>query len=168
MHRVHEIAAGLWLAGCECIALYALTQYLGRDSGIHLQFFVLAAAPFVILGLKRMWLIGVVVVVGLVLHIVLWFSYPREMALLEVKQETLDLIYVNAGITTALLIAATVYYAYYLADKAQQEVDRLLHNILPASIVERLKEHPGVAIANKVDEALGDVYRPCRFYSSCL
>ncbi|MCP4937193.1 MAG: adenylate/guanylate cyclase domain-containing protein [bacterium] len=153
MHRVHEIAAGLWLAGCECIALFALTHYLGRDAGIHVQYLVLAATPFVIFGLKRMWLVAVVVLLGLILHVVSWFSYPTKMALLKVDQQTLDLLYVNASITTVLLIAACVYYAYYLGDKAQQEVDRLLHNVLPASIVERLKEHPGEPIANKVDEA---------------
>ncbi len=153
MHRVHEIAAGLWLAGCECIALYALTHYLGRDAGIHLQYLVLAAAPFVIMGLKRMWLVGVLVLLGLVLHLVSWFGYPPQRALLKIDQHTLDLIYVNASITTVLLIAASVYYAYYLARKAQREVDRLLHNVLPASIVQRLKERPGEAIANRVDEA---------------
>ncbi len=152
-HRIHEIAAGLWLAGCECIALFALTHYLGREAGIHVQYLVLAAAPFVILGLKRLWLVAVVVLLGLILHVVSWFSYPTKMALLQVDQPTLDLLYVNASITTVLLIAASVYYAYYLAGKAQQEVDRLLHNILPASIVERLKENPGEPIANRVDEA---------------
>ncbi len=153
VHRVHEIAAGLWLAGCECIALFALTNYLGREAGIHVQYLVLAAAPFVILGLKRLWLVAVVVLLGLILHIVSWFSYPTKTALLKVDQPTLDLLYVNASITTVLLIAASVYYAYYLAGKAQQEVDRLLHNILPASIVERLKEYPGEPIANRVDDA---------------
>lgn len=152
-HRLHEVAGGVLLAGAEYIALYALTVYLGREAGIHLQYLVGAAAPFVILGLKRMWLIWTLVFLGLGLHLMSWFTYPAPKALLQIDAETLDLLYVNASITTVLLIAATVYYAYYLADKAQSEVDALLLNILPASIVERLKQNPGEAIANKVDEA---------------
>ena len=153
IHRVHEVAGGLWLAGLEAIALYALTQYLGRDAGLHLQYFVLAAAPFVILGLKRLWLVALVVFLALVLHLASWFFPSTQITRLSVDRETINLLYVNASITTVLLIAATVYYAYYLAGKAQQEVDALLLNILPASIVERLKENPGKAIANRIDEA---------------
>ena len=152
-HRFHEVAGGLWLASLECLALYALVKYLGRDAGIHLQYFVLAAAPFVILGLKRMWLVAVFVLLALFLHLASWFWHAPATALLNVEGETLDLLYVNAAITTVLLIAATVYYAYYLADKAQRQVDSLLENILPVSIVERLQENPGQAIANRVDEA---------------
>ena len=153
VHRVHEVAGGLLLAVSECIAIYTLSQYLGRDAGLQLQLFVLAAAPFLILGLKRMWLIALVVVSALAVHLAAWFFLPPQSALLVVDAETIDLLYVNASITTILLIAATVYYAYYQTDKAHQEVDRLLLNILPASIVVQLKENPGEEIAVRVEDA---------------
>ena len=152
-HRVHEVAGGLLLAGSEIIALYALTRYLGRDAGIQLQYFVLAAAPFVILGLKRIWLIVLVVLFALALHLASWFLVPMNSALLSIDRDTINLLYVNASITTVLLISVTVYYAYYLAGKAQAQIDSLLLNTLPASIVERLKENPDLAIAERVEEA---------------
>ncbi len=152
-NRVHKLAGGLLLAGAEYVALFALSLYLGREAGIQLQYLIGAAAPFVILGLRRLWLVAVIVLLGLMLHLYAWFSFPTERALLQTGQDVLDLLYVNAAITTVLLISATVYYAYFLAGRAQREVDQLLANILPAAIVERLKERPGEAIANRVDDA---------------
>jgi adenylate cyclase len=51
------------------------------------------------------------------------------------------------------MVAAVVYYAFKLAERAQEETDRLLHNILPTSIANRLKEAPGAVIADQVAEA---------------
>src|SRR3954463_5372326 len=52
-HRLHELAGGLLILVCEPVALFALAGVLGRDAGIQLNLIVGAAAPFVILGLKR-------------------------------------------------------------------------------------------------------------------
>jgi adenylate cyclase len=127
-------------------------RYLGRLSGIHLQYFVGAAAPFLILGLSRLPLIIALVSAGFALHITSWFLYPPDAALIAVDADMLDALYVTAASTTFVLIAATVYYAYSLAERAQAETDTLLRNILPESVVDRLKAAPDAAIADSFEE----------------
>ncbi len=152
-HRFHETAGALFLAGSEYAALFAFTAYLGQDSGLHLQYFVGAAAPFVILGLGRLRLVIFAVLLALILHLAAWHFFGGREPLLPVDQETLNMLYVNAVFTTVGLIAASVYYAYLLADRAQAEVDALLRNILPEDVVERLKDHPGATISDSFKQA---------------
>ncbi len=152
-HRISDLAGGLIIMISECIALMWFTAYLGNESGIHLQYFIASAATFVVFGVQRWKLIVPMVVIAIVLHIVAWFSFPPEAALIKAPASVLDDIYLQAAITTGVLIAATVYYAFSLTEAAKAETDALLRNILPDSVVERLKESPGVAIADSHDNA---------------
>ena len=152
-HRISDIAGGLILVISEYIALILFAAYLGRSSGVQLQYFVAAAAPFVVFGLKRLWLIVPVILIAAVLHLLSWFSFPGSAAFIVANREVIDSIYVQAAITTFGLIAASVYYAFRLAENAKAETDTLLRNILPDSIVERLKLKPGEAIADNFREA---------------
>ena len=151
-HRVHEIAGGLLIAVAEFIALFLFMRYLGRLSGVHLQYFIGAAAPFLILGLSRLPLVIALVAGCFALHITAWFFYPAEAALIKVEPAMLDTLYITAASTTFVLIAAIVYYAYSLAERAQAETDALLRNILPESVVDRLKANPEAAIADSFEE----------------
>lgn len=153
MHRFNEVAGGLMIAIAEFVALFMLTAHLGRESGIHVQYIVYAAAPFVILGLERLKLVLLLVVIGFVLHVAAWFMFPEERALLHVAKFEIDSVYMTAAVTTFGLIAATVYYAFHLAERAEAETDALLRNILPEPIVERLKAAPGATIADSFADA---------------
>jgi adenylate cyclase len=152
-HRLHETAGGLMLAGAEYVALFVLTRYLGRDTGLQLQYFIGVAAPFVIFGLRRLWLVASIVVSGTLLHLAVWFLNRPETASIPLDQAAIDQLYLSATLVTSALIAATVHYAYHLAERARREVDELLHNILPAPIVERLKAAPGRPIADEIADA---------------
>ncbi len=152
-HRVNEIAGGLVLAAAEFAALFVLTGYLGHSSGIHIQYITYAAAPFVILGLGRLKLILSLVITGFVLHLASWFLFPDHRAFLSVNAANLDATYITASVTTFGLIAATVYYAFHLAERAEAQTESLLRNILPETIVDRLKAAPGTTIADSFEEA---------------
>jgi adenylate cyclase len=152
-HRVNEIAGGLTLAIAEFVALFVLTGYLGHSSGIHIQYITYAAAPFVILGLGRLKLILALVITGFVLHLASWFMFPDHRAFLNVDAANLDAMYITASVTTFGLIAATVYYAFHLAERAEAQTESLLRNILPETIVDRLKAAPEATIADSFDEA---------------
>jgi adenylate cyclase len=152
-HRLSEIAGALIIVVAEWIALIAFTMYLGHDSGVHLQYFVGAAAPFVVFGLKRLWLVIPVIVSGLALHLMAWFWFPPSTMRIAAEREVIDSIYVQAAITTVGLIAASVYYAFRLAENAKAETDNLLRNILPDAIVERLKAKPDEPISDQFREA---------------
>lgn len=151
-HRIHEIAGGLLIVIAEWIALLAFTMYMGTSSGVHLQYFVGAAACFVVLGLERIKLTLVLVVSGLVLHLVAWFQFPPSAARIAMPQDMLDSFYVQAAVTTVALTAASVWYAFRLAEQARAETDALLRNILPDSVADRLKAKPGEIVADSHDE----------------
>ncbi|MBA4130398.1 MAG: adenylate/guanylate cyclase domain-containing protein [Hyphomicrobium sp.] len=152
-HRINDVAGALIIVAAEWAALIAFSMYLGHHSGVHLQYFVGAAAPFVVFGLKRLWLIVPVILSGLALHLASWFWFPESAALIPADKEVIDSIYVQAAITTVGLIAASVFYAFRLAEQAKTETDNLLRNILPDAIVERLKAKPDAIIADQFTDA---------------
>lgn len=152
-HRINDVAGGIIIVTFEWIALYLFAEYLGRSSGVQLQYIVASAAPFVVFGLKRLWIIIPIILSGLALHLLSWFWYPHSEALIHADREVIDSIYIQAAITTFGLIAASVYYAFRLAENAKAETDTLLRNILPDSIVERLKGRPGEIIADSFHDA---------------
>ena len=152
LHRFGEIAGGLFLVLNEYTALFALTLYLGTDSGLHIQYFGGVATFFVILGLQRLKLIIILSALTIVLHLLAWAWFTADRALLPVRQSDLSQHYATAVVATVCVIGIVVYYAFKLAETAQNETDALLHNILPATIVDRLKAAPGATIADQVAE----------------
>ncbi|MGE3231380.1 MAG: adenylate/guanylate cyclase domain-containing protein [Hyphomicrobium sp.] len=153
VHRFGSAAAALLILVTECAALLAFTYYLGRESGLHLQYIAFAAAAFVVFGLGRLWLVIPSITVALVLHLVSWFWFPRSAAAIAAPQDVLDSLYMQAVITTFGLIAAAVFYAFRLAENAKAETEALLRNILPDTIVERLKAKPAEHVADTFPEA---------------
>lgn len=152
-HRYSELAGGLIIIISEYIALFCFTAYLSHEAGLHLQYFVAAAATFVVFGVERWKLIVPLVLLGIVLHIAAQKMFPEESALILADPRVINDLYLQAAVTTGVLIAATVYYAFSLAEAAKAETDTLLRNILPDSVVSRLKENPGAAIADSHDNA---------------
>jgi adenylate cyclase len=152
-HRISDTAGGLLLVAAEFVALYGFTAFFGRSGGAPMQYIVAAAAPFVIFGLKRVWLVVGIVVMALCLHLFAWFSFPRSQALLHVDSDMLNALYVQGAITTFGLIAASVYYSFSLAERAKAETDAVLRNVLPDSVVERLKSNPEDTIFDSFSSA---------------
>lgn len=153
MHRFGAVAAALLILVTECVALLVFTSFLGRESGLHVQYVAFSAAAFVVYGLHRTWLIFLSITAALALHILAWFWYPSAAALIPTDQDVLDSMYIQAAITTFGIIAAAVYYAFRLAETAKAETDALLRNILPDTVVARLKAKPTEHVADTFAEA---------------
>jgi adenylate cyclase len=152
-HRLNDIAGALLIAVTEFVALFLFTLYLGRTSGIHIQYFACPAAFFVIFGLQRLRLVLVFTAIGLALHVAAWMLFPRSAAWIPVDDAMLNSLYVTASFTTITMIAAVVYYAFRLAEDARAQTEALLRNILPDSIVDRLTDKPDAVIADSFEEA---------------
>jgi len=152
-HRISDIAGGLLIVGAEYAALLGFGDFFSREGGSQLQYIIAAAAAFVIFGLNRIWLIIGVVGLGLVLHLCSWFWFPAEGRVAPYEQPVADSLYVQGAITTVVLIAACVWYAFSLVERAKAETDAVLRNVLPDAIVERLKAKPGTLIADSIDDA---------------
>ncbi len=147
-HRINDIAGGLLIAVAELAALLAFTAYFGRSAGTPMMYVAFSAAPFVVFGLKRIWLVLGTVLAALVLHLYAYFTFHRSDAWLAMDDAFLDANYVQGAITAFGLIAASVYYAFSLAERAKAETDAVLRNVLPDNVVERLKAVPDAAIAD--------------------
>ena len=152
-HRVSDIAGGLMVVLSEYVALFGFISFFGREGGGHLQYIIAAAAPFVVFGLARIWLVLAIVAGGLALHLYVWFHFPPTAARFAADRAVVDGLYVQGAVTTFVLIAASVFYAFRLVERAKSETDGLLRNILPDSVVDRLKAAPGKAVADSFDEA---------------
>ncbi len=147
-HRISDIAGAILIAVAELAALLAFTAYFGRTAGTPLMYVAFSAAPFVVFGLKRMWLVLGTVLTALVLHLYAYFTFHRSDAWLPMDDAFLNANYVQGAITAFGLIAASVYYAFSLAERAKAETEAVLRNVLPDNVVERLKAVPDAAIAD--------------------
>lgn len=147
-HRINDIAGGLLIAVAELAALLAFTAYFGRTAGTPLMYVAFSAAPFVVFGLKRIWLVVGTVLTALALHLFAYFTFHRSDAWLAMDDAFLDANYIQGAITAFGLIAASVYYAFSLAERAKAETEAVLRNVLPDNVVERLKAVPDGAIAD--------------------
>ncbi len=150
-HRFNDIAGGLLIVVVEFAALFVITMLLGRDSASHLHYMIAPAAGLVPFGLHRPRMVSAIIASGIILFIAAHFLFPPEQAWIKLGPDIINPLFVQTAITVGVLIAASVWYAFSLAEQARVETDRLLHNILPASIVERLKQRPDGLIANAHD-----------------
>lgn len=153
MHRFGDTAGGLLLVVAEFIALMGFTAFFSRDGGAPLQYVVAAAAPFVIFDIRRSWFVIAIVIIALSLHLTAWFSFEQSFGITEINADMLKSLYIQGAITTFGLIAASVYYAFSLAERAKAETEIVLRNILPDSVVERLKAQPDEPIADSFANA---------------
>lgn len=152
-HRISDIAGGLLLVAVEFAALVGFASFFSREGGGHLQYLIAAAAAFVIFGLERIWLVAGVILLAVVLHLYVWYTFPLTGPITPDQQAVMDSLYTQGAITTFALIAASVYYAFSLAEQAKAETDAVLRNVLPDPIVERIKANPGGLIADSIDDA---------------
>lgn len=153
LHRFGENVAGLYIVAFEYIGLFYLTALLGQDSGIQMNYLIAAAVPFLAFDRRKPALIFGIIGVGLVLHLAARFALPLDRAMIQADEILLANIYVMTAVTAFGLIAAIVYYALLLKDRAEARTEELLRNILPVSIAERLKANPTANIAENYDQA---------------
>ncbi|MFN0218586.1 MAG: adenylate/guanylate cyclase domain-containing protein [Hyphomicrobium sp.] len=152
MHRFNDIAGALLLISAELVALVGFAWFFGKAGGAPLQYAVFAAAPFVVFDVPRFRIALAVVASALVLHFIAWFSFPQPGSL-NVTPDMTNSLYIQGGMTTFGLIAASVYYAFSLAERAKAETESVLRNVLPESVVERLKARPDETIADAFPHA---------------
>src|SRR5207237_4599524 len=97
LHRFHELAGALSMAFAEGIGLFLLTYLLGREAGLHMQYFAAIGGYFVILGLARLKLIIALITGSFILHILAWALFTQDRAQLTVQPYELDQLYVTAA-----------------------------------------------------------------------
>jgi adenylate cyclase len=153
LHRFGASAAALWLTAVLFSTMLYFIAFLGRDSGIQLNYIGAAAATLAVLGVKRLPLAVAIAVLALICHLAGWFLFPPDKARVIEDAWFLDQLYVNSAVSIMAIIFLIVFYGFRLAYLAEQRMDALLHKMMPAEIVQRLKEKPDETIADSYDAA---------------
>lgn len=131
---------------------------LGTGSGLQFYFVVAAAIMVIILGIDHILLASVLSALGAVTVVALEFFVPDSTGTQPEWARTTSFILTVA--TAWILVIATLWFSLRetrrarLAMEAEYErSERLLANILPATIAERLKDPTRTVIADRYDDA---------------
>ena len=146
-HRFGRIAAGLWLSLIVFVFVGWFTSLLGRESGVMLNLIATAAVSFAILGLERVRLVAVICVLAGAIIIYSWMAWPGPAPGIHDDPAFMQQIFVTAIVSVMTIMFVVVYYAFYLARKAQGRLQDLMKSMMPDAIAERLMANEGETIA---------------------
>lgn len=152
LHRFGSAVGGLVLATSLFITIFYFTYIFGREAGIHLNYFGAAAAAFVIFGLRRLPIIVLVIIAGLVLHLTAQFKFVTGAVAGQIEPWFVPQTYLFSAGSIMLIIAIVVWYSFRMAADAEERSERLLRNVLPDAVAEELKARPGQMIAERYEE----------------
>lgn len=153
LHRFGRAAAAFWLAAVIFSTIFYFIAFLGRDAGIQLNYIGAAAGALAILGTQRLIAAALIALAALFCHLAAWYLYPPQAAINIEEPSFLNQLYANSAISVMAIVFLIVFYAFRLVRIAEARTDALLHNMMPAKIVARLKERPGETIAESYEAA---------------
>jgi adenylate cyclase len=153
-----ELVAPLTFVTFAYVSVTFICYTIGTGSGLQFYFLVAASLVVLVLGIERITMASVIAAIGVAITIALELTVPRNRGL--GPSWTLTAGFISAVATSALMIVATIWYTLREIDRAEQAMEaeyerseRLLANILPATIAARLKEPTRTVIADKYDDA---------------
>jgi adenylate cyclase len=156
--RFGELAAPLTFVLFAYVSVGFFCYTIGTGSGLQFYFVVAATLSVLILGIERIALASAVAALGAVITIALELTVPRDRGLGPAW--TLTVGFVSSVVSSAVLLVATIWYMMRETERAEsameaeyQRSERLLANILPGTVAERLKDPARTVIADKYDDA---------------
>ncbi len=137
----------------------SLTLIFGVESGVYFYFLAGAASAILIMGIYQ----NTLSILSFSLQIGLFIYFEHSSiplaAFLHLDHTFLHALHFAAILLTMLFIFCMIYYAFYQAQLAEDALEReydysekLLANMLPASIATELKRNPGKTIADSHDD----------------
>jgi adenylate cyclase len=149
LHRYGRLASIFYLVAIIFSFIFFFISFLGRESGIQLNYIGAAAVVMVVCGERYLrYAIATIFLAG-ILHLAAWFSFPNPRQGLELDPSFLATLYTMSALSIMAIIFVVVVYAFHLVRQAQDQTDALLHNIMPTEIAERLKAEPDATIADR-------------------
>jgi len=153
-----ELLAPLTFVTFAYMSVTFFCYTIGTGSGMQFYFLVAASLVLLVLGIERVALAAVIAGIGVVITVVLELTVPEDRGL--GPSWTLTAGFISAVTSSAVMIVATIWYTLREIERAESAMEneyerseRLLANILPATIAERLKEPTRAVIADKYDDA---------------
>ncbi|UJW74233.1 adenylate/guanylate cyclase domain-containing protein [Rhizobium sp. SL42] len=159
-HRFGATAGAVYLCTMWLIFGLASCLFFGRDSGLQFFFLPGAAASILVFGAERLALSGLVALIALCAFLVVEIVLVQPISFLHVEPVFLQVLYYMTVPFTFLLIFTTSFFAFKEAAQAETALEteyrfseRLLQNILPRAVADRLKDHRTQIVADHVDSA---------------
>ncbi len=152
-HRFGRPAAVIWLALVFFVSLTYFTSLLGRESGVILNLIGSSAVAFAILGLNRLGWVAAITLASAALIIFCWLRFPDSAVGIELDPSFTHQLFITSIVSVMAIVFVVIFYAFLLTQRAQDRTDQLLRSIMPAEIVDRLTENPGVTIAQRHEDA---------------
>ncbi|MGV9797420.1 adenylate/guanylate cyclase domain-containing protein [Mycobacterium sp. NPDC003449] len=158
LYRFGELIAPLTFFVIAYLSVSFMCYEIGTGSG--LQFYLLVSATLVVLvlGVERIVLAATLAGMAVAAIIALELLVPDDRGL--GPPWTLTVGFVSAAVSAAVMMFATVWYSLRETARAErameaeyQRSEKLLANILPATIADRLKDPARTIIADKYDDA---------------
>ena len=153
-----ELVAPLTFAVFAYASVGFMCYTVGTGSGLQFYFLVAASLMVLVLGIERIALASLVAAAGGALTIALEMTVPDSRGL--GPPWTLTVGFVSSVVGSAVMVVATIWYTLREIDRAEaameaeyERSERLLANILPTTIAERLKDPSRSVIADKYDDA---------------
>jgi adenylate cyclase len=158
LHRFGPVAAPLALLLVMYVQVYRVVVGIGTGDGAYLTLLTSTVLFILVAGIERAVLAGTMAAVAAALMIWLHLTVPYSIGATEIGDMHIAFA-VNVVANAGVLFAVT-YYAMRAVARAEaatarehQRSESLLANILPPRIATRLKDHAGVTIADRYDQA---------------
>ncbi|WP_407667639.1 adenylate/guanylate cyclase domain-containing protein [Mycolicibacterium arseniciresistens] len=158
LYRFGALIAPLTFFVFSYLSIGFICFSIGTDSGLQFYFLVSASLVVLVLGTERLVLSAILVTLGVAGTITLELTVPDDRGIAPAW--TLTVGFISSAVFSTVMVFATVWFALREIDRAEaameseyQRSEKLLANILPASIAARLKDPTHTIIADKYDDA---------------
>lgn len=153
-----EVVAPLVFIAVSYTTIIVLTVHLGTGVGLQFYFVVAAAIMLVVLGIDHILLACVLSAVGAAAVIALELLVPNDTG--AQPPWAFRTSFILTVVTAWILVVATLWYALREIRRTREAMEaeydrseRLLANILPAEVAQRLKDPSRTVIADKYEDA---------------
>jgi adenylate cyclase len=153
-----ELVAPLTFVTFAYVSVTFICYTIGTGSGLQFYFIVASSLAVLVLGIERIALAASIAAIGVVITILLEVTVPEDRGL--GPPWTLTAGFISAVVSSATMLVLTIWYTLREIDRAEaameaeyERSERLLANILPATIADRLKEPTRTVIADKYEDA---------------
>jgi adenylate cyclase len=158
LYRFGDLVAPLVFFIVAYASITVVCWHLGTGSGLQFYFLIAATLTALVLGFEHIVIASVLSALGVVTVIVLELSVPNNTGVQS--DWAFRWSFILTAITAWMMVAGVVWYALREIGRAREAMEaeyerseRLLTNILPATIAERLKDPSRNIIADKYDDA---------------
>jgi adenylate cyclase len=158
LHRLSQLAAPVAVTILVDVDLSMYIWLIGTGIGIQFYYLVGAALLALYIGTEYVGLLAASGALAAALIVILQFTVPNDTGLLPAWVFDASVV-VNAFASSGLLLVIVSYAlrqavrAEAVAEREFERSERLLTNILPHSIADRLKDESDAVIADRYDEA---------------